>query len=91
MNKKGVRAFYAKPLTQLTKNVEPDRVLWTPEGDQAFHSLRKLLCNECMLTTPLASDCFRLQTDASGLGIGAALSVIPERMMSYQWCVFQDS
>ena len=45
----------AQPLTQLTKKAEPDRVLWMPESEQAFHSLHKLL--ECMLTIPLASDC----------------------------------
>jgi len=48
------------------------------ESEQAFLSLRKLLFNKCMSTIPLASDCYRLQTDASGLGIGAVLSVVRE-------------
>ena len=66
----------AKYLTQLTKTAEPDRVFWMPQSELAFHLLRKLLSNECMLTIPPAPDCVRLQTDASGLGIGAVLSVI---------------
>ena len=38
--------------------------------------LHELLCDVCALTIPLHSDIYRLQTDASGLGIGAVLSVI---------------
>ena len=68
----------AKPFTQLTKKAEPDRVLWMLQSELAFHSLHKLLYNECMLTIPLASDCFRLQSNASGLGIAAVLSIIQE-------------
>ena len=30
----------------------------------------------CVLTTPLSSDTYRLQTDASGAGVGAVLSVV---------------
>ena len=36
----------------------------------------KSLVNTCSLTIPLLKDSYRLQTDASGTGIGAVLSVV---------------
>ena len=39
------------------------------------------LARACVLTIPNASDSYRLQTDASGLGIAAVLSVIREEEM----------
>ena len=90
--KKGVRAFLgtsgyyrkfvpgygriAKPLTMMTRKSEPERVHWTLEGEQAFSLLCELLCNACMLTIPTMWDQYRLQTDASGAGLGAVLSMI---------------
>ena len=46
------------------------------EGEQAFVALRKSLCDACLLTVPDVSDLFRLHTDASGVGLGAVLSVV---------------
>ena len=90
--KKGIRAFLgtcgyyrkyvkdfgtlAQPLTKMTRKAEPEKVQWTPEGEQAFVMLRESLCNRCMLTIPTVLDSFRLHTDASGVGLGAVLSVI---------------
>ena len=78
-SKKGVRAFLgttgyyrkfvpdygklAKPLTLLIRKLEPERVQWTLEAEQAFVELHKCLCNTCMLTIP--DVLFRLHTDAS--------------------------
>ena len=39
-------------------------------------SVAKSLVNTCSLTIPLSKDSYRLQTDASGTGIGAVLSVV---------------
>ena len=90
--KKGVRAFLgttgyyrkfvagygrlAKPLTSMTRKLEPEQVCWTSEGNQAFVALRKSLCSACMLTIPTVLDQYRLHTDASGAGLGAVLSVV---------------
>ena len=60
----------AQPLTKMKRKAEPEKVQWTPEGEQAFVMLRESLCNRCMLTIP---DSFRLHT---GVGLGAVLSVI---------------
>ena len=37
--------------------------------EESFVHLRELACNACMLTIPLPSDSFSLETDASALGI----------------------
>ena len=92
--KKGVRAFLgtagyyrrfipkfgaiAAPLTQLMRKAEPEIVSWTLESEQAFSKLCKCLSDVCVLTIPLPSDQYRLQTDASGQGLGAVLSVVRE-------------
>ena len=100
--RKGVRAFLgtcgyyqmfvkdfgklAEPLTRMTKKTEPDKMQWTLEGEQAFVALRESLCNTCILTIPAVSDQFRLHTDASGVGLGAVLSVVrgdEERPVAY--------
>ena len=51
---------------------------WTLESEQAFSKLCKCLSDVCVLTIPLPSDQYRLQTDASGQGLGAVLSVVRE-------------
>ena len=66
----------AIPLTLLIRKLEQERVQWTLEADQALEELRKCLCNTCMLAILNVSDLFRLHTDTSGVGLGAALSVI---------------
>ena len=45
-------------------------------AEQAFTKFCKCICDLCVLTTPLSSDTYRLQTDASGAGVGAVLSVV---------------
>ena len=96
-NKKGVKAFLgttgyyrrfvqnygsvATSLTRLIRKSEPEQICWTDQCEQAFSSLCKSVARACVLTIPNASDSYRLQTDASGLGIGAVLSVIREEEM----------
>ena len=49
---------------------------WTPGAEQAFTKLCKCICDMCVLTISLSSDTYRLQTDASGAGVGTVLSVV---------------
>ncbi len=42
----------------------------------AFHCLRHGLSEYVVLNVPCVSDSFQLHTDASGVGVGAALHVI---------------
>jgi len=70
---------WAKPLTFATSKKAPDRVGWLVEIKAAFKHLRESLCKCCLLHVPICSDSFILHTDASGLGLGAVLSVCREK------------
>ncbi len=71
-------------LTPATSGTAPGKVVWSQEMLDAFQSLRKSLCNHCVLTVPSVSDTFQLHTDASRVGVGAVLNVI-SRMLNIQW------
>ena len=92
-NKKGVKTFLgttgyyrfvqnygsvATSLTRLIRKSEPEQICWIDQCEQAFSSLCKSVARACVLKIPIASDSYRFQTDASGLGIRAVLSVIRE-------------
>ena len=67
-------AKVASPLHALTKkNVE---FLWTPECRKAFEQLKKALVTAPVLSYPIfgPDQEFILETDASGVGLGAVLS-----------------
>ena len=64
----------AKPLFQLAVADKKD-FKWTDEANTAFLQLKSMLSNPPILTLPSDSDSFILVTDASGFGIGAALTV----------------
>ena len=94
VTKKGVRQFlglvgyyrkyipkfsdFSISLTEATRKAAPDRVCWTKCMYDEFCHLRTVLCDETRLTLPTIQDSFILQTDASGTGLGAILSVTRE-------------
>ena len=63
-------------LTQATKKSAPERVVCSSALAEDFSYLKNMLCALPSLTLPLVGDQFLLQTDASGVGLGAVLSVI---------------
>ena len=63
-------------LTQITKKSAPERVVWSNALEEEFMYLKDVLCSLPSLTLPLIGDQFLLQTDASGVGLGAVLSVV---------------
>ena len=69
-------ASYSAVLTPATSKSAPSVVVWDGARLRAFNTLKGLLCSVCSLTIPSSEDCFTLNTDASGLGIGATLNVI---------------
>ncbi len=87
--KKGVRSFLgligwyrrfipnfssrAAPLSDLTRKTSPNKVVWTAECEAAFHNLKESMCHEPVLQSPDFSLPFTVQTDASGIGLGAVL------------------
>ena len=69
-------ATMARSLIEATKKAAPNNVLWTEEISSSFSTLCNTLSDFCTLTIPCGSDTFVLQTDASGFGIGAVLTVM---------------
>lgn len=59
------------PLTELLK-AKVDFV-WSSECQQAFDSVKSLLCSSPMLAAPCFDKPFTLQVDASQVGAGAVL------------------
>ena len=64
-------ADIAHPLHQSTTTTP---FVWTKEADDAFHKLKLALTEAPLLVYPLLDAEFILDTDASGIGIGAVLS-----------------
>ena len=68
-------ASYSCILSPETSKKAPSVVVWNGDRLEAFNTLKGILCTVCALTIPSSEDCFSLNTDASGLGIGATLNV----------------
>ncbi|CAC5383267.1 unnamed protein product [Mytilus coruscus] len=63
----------ASPLTDLTKNGQPNQVRWEVIHEKVFSSLKNALVQTPVLKLSNFSQVFILQTDASDKGIGAIL------------------
>ena len=63
-------------LAEATKKSAPDRVVFSELLLNECLYLKNALCGLPSLTLPVPSDQFLLQTDASGVGLGAVLSVV---------------
>ncbi|XP_028299789.1 uncharacterized protein LOC114461699 [Gouania willdenowi] len=77
-------ATIARPLHELTQKYA--RFHWTPECQEAFDRLKKMLTSAPVLGYPLDDGDFFLDTDASDWGIGAVLSQVQgeeERVLAY--------
>lgn len=60
-------------LTDMTGKASPVKVRWTQESENAFKDLKNCLCKEPVLQCPDFTLPFTVQTDASGVGLGAML------------------
>ncbi len=63
----------ASVLTDLTRATVPNKVVWTEQCERAFQDLREAVCGDSVLLSPDFQKPFILQTDASGVGLGAVL------------------
>ena len=73
------------PLSQLLTKAE---LVWSSEADSAFQRLKQVVTTAPVLALPDFSKPFTIETDASGLGMGAVLSQDghPISFFSKQFC-----
>lgn len=64
----------AAPLTDLTKGKRGQPWVWTLECEGAFKAVKEALCSAPILRAPDFRRPFTVQTDVSGVGLGAVLS-----------------
>ena len=77
-------ATIAKPVHTLTEKITPFK--WTDECKPSFMKLKQAFCSSPVFCYPTIRQNFVLDTDASGVGIGAVLSQVEdgtERVVAY--------
>jgi len=79
----------AKPLNELTRKDTPWD--WTPERQQAFEKLKKLVCDEPVLLMPNLENPFELEVDTSSFTIGATLSQQDEQQRWHPVAYFSET
>lgn len=60
-------------LSDMTRKSSPVKLKWTQESEDAFQDLKNCLCEKPVLQCPDFTLPFIVQTDASGVGLGAVL------------------
>ena len=68
-------ADMSRSLNNATTKSAPTKIVWTEKMNVDFCSLRDSLCDVGVLTVPVESDVFLLQTDESGVGTSGVLSI----------------
>src|SRR4029434_5917118 len=63
----------AAPMTDLTTNTGFPQIQWGEDQERAFLDLKEALCTYPVLQSPNFEEPFTVQTDASGVGLGAVL------------------
>ena len=68
----------AVPLTETTRKVSSDKIEWTETRCKAFEDIKQGLSSHPVLRSFMLRKPFILQTDSSGVGIGAILSQLDD-------------
>ena len=63
----------ATPLSELTRKNLPDKVIWTPQCEEAFQILKSKFVSEPILQLPDPQKPYTLRTDAAKFGIAACV------------------
>ena len=66
-------ASIVAPLTDKTKNRQPNKLVWSEEDTKAFEKLKSCLSSSPILCLPDVTLPFTVRTDASATGLGAVL------------------
>jgi hypothetical protein len=73
-------SIIAAPLTEIVKKFVGFK--WNDEQDEAFNLLKNKLCSASVLALPDFTRAFKVECDASGIGIGAVL-MQDRRLIAY--------
>ena len=76
-------ASVSAPLSDLVRKNRPNKVVWSPECEEAFLSLKQLLCTDPVLRSQDFTKEFIVQTDASERGVGAVLSQLDDEGLDH--------
>ena len=91
-------AEIALPLTDMTKNNQPQQLQWNATHQCAFDKLKSIICNSPVLRTPNWNKPFIIRADASNFAAGVCLAQdfdcnnsVEEHPIAYASCKFTDS
>jgi hypothetical protein len=73
-------SIIAAPLTEIVKKFVGFK--WNDEQDEAFNLLKNKLCSASVLALPDFTRAFKVECDASGIGIGVVL-MQDRRLIAY--------
>ena len=63
-----------QPFTEISSGKKGKKIDWTPELESAFQAVKKMVCQETLLTYPDWNKPFDIHTDASDYQLGAVIS-----------------
>ena len=68
------RSHILHPFTAISSGKKGTKIKWTPELEDSFHEIKKMVCKETLLNYPDWSQPFDIHTDASDYQLGAVIS-----------------
>ena len=68
------RLHILQPFTEVSAGKKGTKIKWTEELESSFHQVKKMVCQQTMLTYPDWSKPFDVHTDASDYQLGAVIS-----------------
>ena len=68
------RSHMLQPFTDISSGKNGAKIKWTSELEEAFHQIKKMVCQQTLLTYPNWDKPFQIHTDASDYQLGAVIS-----------------
>ena len=63
-----------QPFTDISSGKKGAKIKWTSELEEAFHQIKKMVCQQTLLTYPNWDKPFQIHTNASDYQLGAVIS-----------------
>ena len=68
------RSHILQPFTDISSGKKGQKIKWTPALEEAFKDIKKMVCQQTLLTYPDWNKPFDIHTDASDYQLGAVIS-----------------